>query len=452
MYADRVCSLTTLQIAVHCRPMPSSHTAHPPGLYLLFFVEMWERFSYYGMRSLLVLYLISNQSWADDRAYSLYGTYTSLVYVTPLIGGWLADRLLGTQRSLVIGGMIIALGHFSLAFSGLRMTLFYLGLALIIIGTGFFKPNVSTIVGQLYETHDPRRDAGFTTFYMGINLGALLGTLLCGYLGERVGWHWGFGSAGIGMVCGMIGFMIFRSRYLAGIGDPPLPKTARDVASHSQPLTYEERQRVAVLFIAAFFVILFWAAFEQAGSSMNVFALRHTNRMIGTFEVPASWFLSINPAVIILFAPLFVSFWLKLGAKGKEPHTIVKMGWGMILLGLGFGLMALGGRSADAGQFVSPLYLVMAYLIMTWGELCFSPIGLSMVTKLAPLRFASLLMGTWFLANAAANKLAGVLATMTDNIGSLTAFFSIFVVSSVGAGLFLLLLSPMLQKMTHGRG
>ena len=427
-------------------------TTHPRGLYLLFFVEMWERFSYYGMRSLLVLYLISAQEWADGRAYSLYGTYSSLVYVTPLIGGWLADRLLGTQRSLVIGGLIIALGHFTLAFSGLGMETFYTGLALIIIGTGFFKPNVSTIVGQLYAENDPRRDAGFTTFYMGINLGALLGTLICGYLGERIGWHWGFGSAGIGMVCGIIGFMAFRSRYLGGVGESPTPRRVADLALRAQPLSYEERQRITVLFIAAFFVVLFWTAFEQAGSSMNVFALRHTDRMFGTFEVPASWFLSINPAVIIIFAPLFSWFWLQLGAKGKEPHTIVKMGLGLILLGCGFGLMALGGRSADAEALVSPFYLVMAYLVITWGELCFSPVGLSLVTKLAPLKFASLLMGTWFLANAAANKLAGILATMTDDVGSFTAFFSIFVVSSIAAGLLLLLLSPMLQKMTHGRG
>ncbi len=427
-------------------------TTHPRGLYLLFFVEMWERFSYYGMRSLLVLYLISAQEWADGRAYSLYGTYSSLVYVTPLIGGWLADRLLGTQRSLVIGGLIITLGHFTLAFSGLGMETFYAGLAFIIIGTGFFKPNVSTIVGQLYAENDPRRDAGFTTFYMGINLGALLGTLICGYLGERIGWHWGFGSAGIGMGCGIIGFMAFRSQYLGGVGEFPTPRKVADLALHAQPLSYEERQRITVLFIATFFVVLFWTAFEQAGSSMNVFALRHTDRMFGTFEVPASWFLSINPAVIIIFAPLFSWFWLQLGAKGKEPHTIVKMGLGLILLGCGFGLMTLGGRSADAGTLVSPFYLVMAYLVITWGELCFSPVGLSLVTKLAPLKFASLLMGTWFLANAAANKLAGILATMTDNVGSFTAFFSIFVVSSIGAGLLLLLLSPMLKKMTHGRG
>ena len=431
--------------------MSTASIKHPPGLYLLFVVEMWERFSYYGMRSLLVLYLISDQTWTDDRAYSLYGTYTSLVYVTPLIGGWLADRLLGTQRSLVIGGLIIALGHFSLAFSGGGMEPFYLGLALIIVGTGLFKPNVSTIVGQLYDENDPRRDAGFTTFYMGINLGALLGTLICGYLGERVGWHWGFGSAGVGMVCGMIGFMAFRARYLANIGAPP-SRTVAGASSHSQPLTYEERQRITVLFIAAFFVILFWAAFEQAGSSMNVFALRHTDRMIGTFEVPASWFLSINPAAIIVFAPLFASLWLKLGTKGKEPHTIVKMGWGLILLGAGFGLMALGGWSADAGTLASPLYLVMAYLVITWGELCFSPVGLSLVTKLAPLKFASLLMGTWFLANAAANKLAGILAALTDDIGSLTVFFSMFVASSIGAGLLLLALSPTLKRMSHGRG
>ena len=246
--------------------------------------------------------------------------------------------------------------------------------------------------------------------------------------------------------------MVVRTRYLNNIGLPPQPAETEDRTIKTQALTWEDRQRIIVLFIASFFVVLFWTAFEQAGSSMNVFALRHTNRIFGNFEIPASWFLSINPAAIMIFAPLFASLWLHLGRKGKEPHTLVKMGWGLILLGCGFGLMALGGQGADKGLLVSPLYLVGAYLIITCGELCFSPVGLSLVTKLAPLKFSSLLMGTWFLANAAANKLAGILASTTDNIGSLTTFFSIFVISSISAGVLLLLLSSPLRKMTHGRG
>ena len=422
----------------------------PRGLWLLFIVEMWERFSYYGMRALLVLYLVNELKWSDADASKLYGTYTGLVYLTPILGGYLADRLIGTRRSLVIGGIIIALGHFSLAVPG--MTAFYLGLALIIIGTGFFKPNVSTMVGQLYRQGDSRRDAGFTIFYMGINLGAFLAPLVCGYLGEKVGWHYGFGAAGVGMVLGLLVYMWGVNKYLPGIGLAPTQEMRKEQAASRGPLTREEKQRVAVIFIVAFFVVFFWAAFEQAGASMNLFADRHTDTNLFGFEFPASWFQSVNPFAILICAPLFAQLWLGLGRTGREPPTPAKMAIGLLLLAAGFGIMVLGAARADTGIRVSPLWLVGAYTLHTWGELCLSPVGLSLVTKLAPLKFASLLMGVWFLANFFANLLAGQLSALMGEFSSLQSFFSIFLIAPAVAGVILLLLSPMLKRMMHGAG
>lgn len=425
-------------------------TRQPSGLWLLFFVEMWERFSYYGMRALLVLYLVNELQWSDADASRLYGYYTGLVYLTPIAGGWLADRIIGTRRSLVLGGVIIAAGHFALAVPG--MTMFYLGLALIIIGTGFFKPNVSTMVGQLYGENDRRRDAGFTIFYMGINLGAFLAPLVCGYLGEKVGWHYGFGAAGVGMVLGLLLYLWGVNRYLPGIG--LAPNRAEQKALHAQqgPLTREERQRIAVIFIVAFFVVFFWAAFEQAGASMNLFADRYTDTTLFGFNFPASWFQSVNPFVILLFAPLFAVLWTGLGRAGREPPTPAKMAIGLLLLAAGFGVMVIGAGRADAGMQVSPLWLIGAYTLHTWGELCLSPVGLSLVTKLAPLKFASLLMGVWFLANFFANLLAGQLSALMGNFESLQEFFSIFLIGPAVAGLILLAISPILKRMMHGRG
>ncbi|MCR4341346.1 MAG: peptide MFS transporter [Gemmatimonadaceae bacterium] len=487
---------------------------HPRGLGLLFVVEMWERFSYYGMRALLVLYLVNALHWPDGDAARLYGAYTGLVYLTPLIGGYLADRIIGTRRSLVIGGIVIALGHFVLAFGpgavpagetlkdmG-QLIPFYLGLALVVIGTGFFKPNVSTMVGQIYREGDARRDSGFTIFYMGINLGAFIAPLVCGYLGQRVGWHYGFGAAGVGMTLGLIVYMWGRDRYLPGIGLHAKhdPANAAAVAAesieepwnpwavtigaalgaglvflgagdiHPVDLTIrmaiagmgvaaavlaisgtrgEERNRVIALFIVVFFVIFFWMAFEQAGSSMNLFADRHTNMNVGGWEMPSSWFQSMNPLFILIFAPVFAMIWMALGRRGKEPSTPLKMVLGLVLLGTGFLFLVVAGRSVDQGFQVSAMWLTMAYLFHTLGELCLSPVGLSYVTKVAPYKFASLLMGAWFLASSAASYLGGWLAAQTETITSQSTFFSIPVATSFGAAFLLLLLVPLLKRLTR---
>ncbi len=481
------------------RPPALDDTAlmgHPRGLGLLFVVEMWERFSYYGMRALLVLYLVNYLKWSDGDASRLYGTYTSLVYLTPLIGGYLADRYIGTRRSLVIGSIVIAMGHFSLAFQS--MTSFYLGLALIIIGTGFFKPNVSTMVGQIYREGDARRDAGFTIFYMGVNLGAFLAPLVCGYLGQRVGWHYGFAAAGVGMLIGLAIYLWGRDKYLPGIGLTHAQNSANAAAQGAKGLAEmekvnvipgliggvvglalalvlkggwlgyafgaiigaaigttvfgskgEERNRVLAIFIVSFFVVFFWMAYEQAGSSMNLFADRHTNLSVGGFAFPSSWFQSVNPLFIMIFAPIFATLWVKLGKSGKEPSTALKMVLGLALLGTGFLFMVAGGKIADTGVKAGAIWLTMAYAFNTWGELCLSPVGLSYVTKIAPVRFASLLMGVWFLANAAANKLGGFLASQTENIPKLGTFYMIPVATSFGAALLLLLLVPWLKRLTR---
>ena len=468
---------------------------HPRGLGLLFVVEMWERFSYYGMRALLVLYLVNYLKWTDGDASRLYGTYTSLVYLTPLVGGYLADRYIGTRRSLVIGGIIIAMGHFSLAFQ--TMTMFYIGLALIIVGTGFFKPNVSTMVGQIYKPGDTRRDAGFTIFYMGINLGAFFAPLICGYLGQKVGWHYGFVAAGVGMVLGLIIYLWGRDKYLPGIGLTKKQDAANAAARGADAIVHEtvnmvpgiigavvglalafllhggwigylfgviiggavgttifgtsgeERNRVIAVFVVAFFVVFFWMAFEQAGSSMNLFADRHTKLNFGGFSFPSSWLQAVNPLFILGFAPIFASMWVRLGKRGREPSTAMKMVVGLFFLGVGFLFMVAGGKIADTGVKVSALWLIAAYAFHTFGELSLSPVGLSYVTKVAPLRFASLLMGVWFLANAAANKLGGYLASQTENIPSLGRFYMIPVATSLGAAFLLLLLVPLLKRLTR---
>ncbi|HTN51566.1 MAG TPA: peptide MFS transporter [Anaeromyxobacter sp.] len=485
---------------------------HPRGLGLLFVVEMWERFSYYGMRAILVPYLVLAVHWPTAGASNLYGTYTSLVYLTPLVGGYLADRVIGTRRSLVIGGAVIALGHFALAFPGMPM--FYLGLTLIIAGTGLFKPNSATMVGQCYRPGDPRRDAGFTIYYMGVNAGAFLGPLVVGYLAETpsYGWHWGFAAAGVGMVVGLVLYLWGRERYLPGIGVSPegLPGAAGAAAGARpersllvdaigggvaglglaaflaglSPLALgmgavigaalavtllgthgEERKRVIALFVVAFFVVFFWAAYEQAGSSMNLFAFRNTELRLGGWEVKASWFQAVNPFMILALAPVFAALWTALGRRGKDPSTPLKMVLGLFLLGLGFLFLVAGGRRADTGVLVSPLWLTLAYLFHTMGELCLSPVGLSYVSRIAPVRFASLLMGAWYLANAAANKIAGAVAALMPAPGEPRApaegltgmlqkmaetqagFYSIFVISSIGAAALMLLFVPLLRRL-----
>ncbi|HVD61039.1 MAG TPA: peptide MFS transporter [Gemmatimonadaceae bacterium] len=418
---------------------------HPRGLALLFLVEMWERFSYYGMRALLVLYLVNALKWDTARASNLYGSYTSLAYITPLLGGYLADRFLGTRRSLVIGGILIACGHFSLALTGTAT--FYLGLALVIMGTGFFKPNVSTMVGQLYPEGDSRRDGGFTLFYMGINLGAFLAPLICGYLGERVGWHYGFGAAGVGMVLGLALYLWGRDKYLPGIGVGA--PAARKLHVETSARSADDKKRVAALVIVVLFVVAFWSAFEQSGSSMNLFADKNTNRMVGSFLIPASWFQTVNAGFILLLAPLFAFMWRRLSSAGREPSTPMKMVFGLALLGIGFLFMVIGGRLADAGALVSPFWLIATYFLHTTGELCLSPVGLSYVTKVAPLRLASVLMAGWFLANGAGNKIAGSLAALSGSM-SHASFFTIFFVTSMTAAALLFFLVPRINRLTAG--
>ncbi len=452
-------------------------SAQPKGLWLLFLLEMWERYSYYGMRALLVLFLIAEVEdggwgWSVEAASRLYGWYTGLVYLTPVLGGYLADRFLGTHRAIVIGAVLIALGHFSLAVETPQG--FYTGLLLLILGTGFFKSNVSTLVGQLYGPHDPRRDGGFTIFYMGINLGGFIGPLVCGYLAasERYGWRYGFGAAGVGMVVGLAVYVLGKARYLGTLGAPPAPRHHAGsiaVRSSGPALTPVERDRIAALLVMALFVMFFWLAFEQAGSSMAVFAERHTDRTMPTLlsresgvpAIPAAWFQSLNPAFILLLAPLFAWLWMWLAARGREPQTPVKMALGLLLLGGGFVVLVLGALANAQGALVSPLWLVGAIFLHTAGELCLSPVGLALVTRIAPASMAAMLMGVWFLSSFAANLLAGYLAGMLEAVergavfellGGQADFFLILVVISLAAGVLLLGIAGRLCRLMHGRG
>lgn len=455
-----------------CSPGTSAAAKHPPGLALLFVTEMWERFSYYGMRALLVLFLVASVEsggfgWSVQDASRLYGWYTGLAYLTPVIGGWIADRWLGTHRALVMGGTVIALGHFSLALESVPA--FYAGLVLIILGTGLFKSNVSTMVGQLYPLQDPRRDSAFTLFYMGINLGGLMGALICGYLGQSgaFGWSWGFAAAGVGMVLGLAVYLVGRRRFLGDIGARPAHVMSRE-AGHGGPPEKEERDRMTVILVLSLFVVFFWMAFEQAGSSMTLFAERDTDRatpgwvawLISDATLPAAWFQSLNPAFILLLAPVFSRVWQRLDAAGRSPSTPLKMALGLVLLGAGFAVLTLGAKLADAGVPVSPWWLVAAYLLHTCGELCLSPVGLAMVTRLAPLRLASLMMGVWFLANFAANLLGGYAAGTLERVargeffrvlGGQADFFLVFVGTSIAAALGLAALTPWLRRLGHGR-
>jgi POT family proton-dependent oligopeptide transporter len=435
----------------------------PPGLYLLFGVEMWERFSYYGMRAFLVLFLVSNAGglgWSKQEAANLYGWYTGLVYLTPLIGGYLADRFLGTHRAIIIGSIVIAAGHFSLAVQSLPT--FYLGLALIILGTGFFKSNISTMVGQLYQGNDRRRDAAFTIFYMGINTGAAMGPLICGYLAQspRFGWHWGFGAAGVGMVLGLITYLILKPRFLPGIGDRPAHHVHAHAAQPHQPLTREDWRGIIAVAILAFFNIFFWVAFEQAGSSLNFFAEEHTRREFLGLNFLAPYFQSVNPVAILLLAPVFAWLWGRLAARGREPSTPVKFACGLLLNCAGFAVMVLAARLSDTGVRISPLWLIATYVLQTCGELCLSPVGLSMVTKLAPARFASLMMGTWFLAFFISDRVAGMLAGQVEKIergevyhllGGQADFYLLFVASTLVAGVALLALARPIKRLMAGR-
>lgn len=481
-----------------------SPTAQPPGIKVIFFTEMWERFSYYGMRALLVLYLVNALGYQRDNALMLYGIYTGLVYLTPLIGGAFADRYLGKRRAAIIGGTVMMFGHFAMAFE----PLLHVALGLIIVGNGFFKPNTAAMVGDLYPSEDdPRRAGGYSIYYMGVNLGAFLAPLVAGTLGEKVGWHWGFGAAGVGMFFGLMQF-IWQQKPLgrAGLlphqgpvvwGDAPLIaawsaacvafvvgslqvwKVAGPVydaiptllqivlalaiiggsiwmivkpdtkSTDHAPLSRADWSRIISIIIVMFFVIAFWAGFEQAGGTMALFADQNTDRMAGSFEVPASWFQAINPLVIVGLAPLFAILWTRMDQSRYAMSDSMKQALGMVVLGLGFIVMAFAQTMADSGMKVGMHWLTVVFVIHTIGELMLSPVGLSMVSRVAPTKVASLMMGVWFLSNAAANYLAGAMESMLHGSGiSLYPFLAAF---AIGAGVVLALVSKTLERWMHAK-
>lgn len=434
---------------------------HPRGLFLLFGTELWERFSYYAMRAILVLYLTDTTmngglGWSTKDALDLYGIYTGLVYITPLIGGYLADNYLGQRRSILLGGALMAIGQFTLALPADALGLgslhtFYLGLALLISGNGLFKPNISTMVGDLYNEGDNRRDGAFTIFYMGINLGALLAGVVSGSVTNSFGWKAGFVAAGIGMLMSLVMQISFAQSWLGDIGREPAAKRAlaNQKSTKKQPLTKEEMDRIKVILVMSLFTIVFWAGFEQAGGLMNIYTQQYTDRMIGSFEVPAAWFQSLNPFFIITLAPVLAVLWVKLGKR--EPNSPVKFAMAMFFLALGFLCMvgAVLEQGGDTTVKTSMLWLVGAFFFHTLGELCLSPIGLSLVTKLAPLRLASLMMGAWFGCNAIANYVAGYVGSHVGELGAM-AIFSGIAASATVSGLILLLFSNTLVRWMHG--
>ncbi|MCI0919832.1 peptide MFS transporter [Sphingobacterium rhinopitheci] len=449
---------------------------HPKGLYLLFFTEMWERFSYYGMRGILILYLTKTfleggLAFEEGTASLIYGWFTGFVYFTPLIGGWLADKYLGQRNSITIGGITMMLGQIVL-FSMVSHVGLYLGLLLLIIGNGFFKPNISTLVGGLYKEGDDRRDSAFSIFYMGINLGAFLAPLVIGLLTDNIfavkdeagnqiisyGYRYGFLASAIGMFLGQIVFNLLAQKYLGDLGKKPGSLNSSPSADNvavvdpNKPLTKDEKQRITVIFVYFLFAIFFFAGFEQAGSSLSLYTDKYINRDVFGFTIPTSWFQSVNPLFIVAIAPLFSIFWSS--KAGKKLTTPVKMGSGMILLGVGFFFMLgavgeRGGNVADDTVKASLLWLVFTYLFHTIGELCLSPVGLSVVTKLSPPKLASLLMGVWLLSSFFANVIGGYLASYVDRMGAGNIFLyvSIFVIV---CGVGLLLLNKKLVAMMHG--
>lgn len=429
---------------------------HPKGLYLLFTVEMWERFSYYGMRALLIFYL--TKSWLDgglgydeQTGNLIYGFFTGFVYFTPLIGGWLADHKIGQRMAISIGAFTMMAGEFCLASSQSRYSLMA-GLILLIIGNGFFKPNISTIVGQLYSPTDLRRDQGFTLFYMGINVGALFSPLVTGTLAVHYGYNTGFLAAGIGMLIGQIFYLSLGNRLLGNAGKRLHKDKSLSPEASTPPLTKVEKDRTKVILITTFFAIFFFASFEQAGSSLSLYTEKFIDRTIGNFEIPASWFQSVNPICIILFAPLFSILWRELARRKREPSLPVKMASGMLLQGLGFVLMvgAVLQRGDSSSELVKAniLWMLFMYLFSTFGELCLSPIGLSMVSRLSPARLTSMLMGVWLASSFVANILAGQVAAMVGELGALKIFGSIAAVCFAIGGI-LLLLSRRLVRMEH---
>ncbi len=498
---------------------------HPPGLFVCFATEMWERFSFYGMKFLLLLYLTKYHLFSDVQGLSVLGSYAALVYATPIIGGLIADRYLGMRKAVVAGGLLLVCGHLGMAWEGhaayrtdaehivrdeTALQVFYLSLALIVVGVGFLKPNISTIVGKLYAPADHRRDAGFTIFYMGINIGAFLATILCGYLGETYGWKYGFGVAGLGMLLGLITFLRGQ-RHLHGLAEPPHPELLDKAVLGSMRLesviylcallgvgvtwqlvqlhtavgiglnllsivvllglawfiTYrcdaDERGKMTVLVILIVSSVVFWSLFEQSAASMTLFADRIVDRHFLGLHWTASQFGSLNSMFIFLCAPGFAWLWSTLGRRGREPSVPVKFALGTMLAGLGFGALVLGSHYPVASGQVAAIWLVLAYLLHTTGELCLSPVGLSAVTRLAVPRVVGVMMGTWFLASAYSELVAVQLAKLAaipaqsgvgQNIANAAAayadLFTFLLSVGCGFGLFLLLVTPLLNRIARG--
>ncbi len=437
--------------------LPQAHKkelfGHPVGLYILFFTELWERFSYYGMRAILVLFLVSEMTgdnpgygWTDGEALQLYGWYTMLVYLASIPGGILADKLWGQKKAVMIGGLLLCAGHIILAVDG--QWAFFTGLALIILGVGGLKPNISTMVGGLYPPGDERRDKGFTIFYIGINIGAFASALAVGYVGENIGWHWGFGMAGVGMIVGQLVYM-WGQKFLVGIGDHVSKGDSTNAALAKAPLTPIEKDRVKVMLLSFLLIIVFWGAFEQAGGLMNLYAEQKTNRMFLGFEVPASWFQSVNAFFIITLGTAVAGFWYKRKMKGKESSSLFKMALGVIIMGWGFLFMTFASLEFDNQGSSAMYWLVLAYLFHTVGELCASPVALSFITKLAPLKYASLMMGTYFAATGVGNKVAGLLGEWAQSAGELEIFTGIAIFCTIVGGIVIAMLKP-LKRLTHG--
>ncbi|MCH9661145.1 MAG: peptide MFS transporter [Bacteroidetes bacterium] len=427
---------------------------HPVGLYVLFFTEMWERFSYYGMRAILVLYLVAETTgdnvglgWTNGEALALYGWYTMLVYVASIPGGWIADKFLGQKKAVLYGGILLVAGHSILAVE--QMWAFYTGLGLIIAGVGLLKPNISTMVGGLYQQGDIRRDKGFTIFYIGINVGAFLAALIVGYVGEVHGWHYGFGLAGIGMALGLLQYLAGQ-KHLKLVGNfLGTSENQEEKDALKKPLTKIERDRVVVLFISFLLVIVFWGAFEQAGGLMNIYASEKTNRMLMGWEVPASWFQSLNAMFIIFLGTSVAAYWAMRKLKGKVSSSLFKMIVGLIIMGTGFFFMTAAAGQYESNGSSAMYWLVLAYLFHTVGELCISPVALSYITKLAPLKYASLMMGVYFAMTGFGNKLAGLLGEASESLGEYTIFTGI-AVFCVAFGLLVMIFRKKLETLTHG--
>ena len=483
---------------------------HPAGLYICFGTELWERFSFYGMKYLLLLYLTKYHLFADDMGLAVLGSYSALVYAMPVLGGLIADRYLGMRRAVVYGGLLLVAGHLGMAFEGEQarmigdtvvrddsaLQVFYLSLALIIMGVGFLKPNISTVVGKLYPENDPRRDSGFTIFYMGINIGAFTATLLCGWLGEVYGWSYGFGAAGIGMLLGLVLF-IWGQPLLEGHGEAPSDEA---LADRKGPLKLEhliylvgllgvavlwqivqftavvgtllnvvslltlggllwyifarcdrvQRDRMLALIVLIVSTVFFWALFEQGAGSMTLFADRATDKTLFGVSLTASQFGAANSFFIFTLAPLFAMLWTWLGRRGLEPSTPVKFGLGIAQAGLGFGALAYGTQFPDQAGLVSAWWLILAYLLHTTGELCLSPVGLSAVTKLSVPGVVGVMMGAWFLASAYSSYVAALLGTMITEADGFVVLFDQLLWAGMAAGIVMLIATPLLKRLMHG--